>query len=58
MRGRKTGFILTGTDYEFFGNNIAAGQFEAQVWGPVCNDPSSGEATKRENVHFDWAVAQ
>ncbi|CAO2651764.1 Nn.00g000470.m01.CDS01 [Neocucurbitaria sp. VM-36] len=44
--------------YEFFGNNIAAGQFEAQVWAPVCSDPSRGEAAEREDVHFNWAVAK
>ncbi|OSS52013.1 hypothetical protein B5807_03101 [Epicoccum nigrum] len=26
--------------YEFAGNNVAAGQFQAQVWGPICGDPS------------------
>lgn len=47
--------LLTVTDYSFFGNNIAAGQFEAQVWAPVCSDPSVGEVVARENVHFNWA---
>ena len=28
-------------DYTFFGNNIAAGQFQEQVWGPVCQLPSA-----------------
>lgn len=46
---------LTKTDYDYVGNNIAAGQFEAQVWGPVCGDPSIGEATKRAEVGYDWA---
>lgn len=50
--------MLIDIDYEFFGNNIAPGQFAAQVWAPVCGDPSVGEATKREDVHFNWAVAE
>ncbi|CAN9192498.1 unnamed protein product [Alternaria alternata] len=41
--------------YSFFGNNIAAGQFEAQVWAPVCKDPDVAEVTKREDVNFNWA---
>lgn len=45
-------------DYEFFGNNVAAGQFEAQVWGPVCNDPSVKEVAARESVDFNWAVSK
>ncbi|KAJ4331271.1 hypothetical protein N0V87_009307 [Didymella glomerata] len=40
--------------YDFVGNNIAAGQFQAQVWGPVCGDPSAGEATKRAEISYDW----
>lgn len=47
--------VLTSTDYSFFGNNIAAGQFEAQVWAPVCSDSDVAEITKREDVNFDWA---
>jgi hypothetical protein len=47
--------VLTTTDYSFFGNNIAAGQFEAQVWAPVCKDPDVAEVTKREDVNFNWA---
>ena len=50
--------MLTDLDYEFFGNNIAAGQFEAQVWAPVCGDPSVHEATEREDIQFNWAVAK
>jgi hypothetical protein len=42
------------TDYSFFGNNVAAGQFQAQVWGPVCGDPALSEVQARENVRFDW----
>jgi hypothetical protein len=45
---------LTVSDYDFVGNNIAAGQFQAQVWGPVCGDPSAGEATKRAEISYDW----
>jgi len=44
--------------YEFFGNNVAAGQFKAQVWGPVCNDPSVKEVAARESIEFDWSVSQ
>ncbi|KAJ4376075.1 hypothetical protein N0V83_001356 [Neocucurbitaria cava] len=44
--------------YSFFGNNIAAGQFEAQVWPPVCGDPTVSEAKKREDVAFNWAVPE
>ena len=45
------------TDYSFFGNNIAAGQFQQQVWGPVCADPAVSEVKARENPKFDWAAA-
>jgi hypothetical protein len=47
--------VLTVVDYSFFGNNIAAGQFEAQVWAPVCSDPDVGEVVAREDVNFNWA---
>ena len=30
--------------YEHAGNNVAPGQFEANVWPPVCADPSREEA--------------
>ena len=53
-RGSSKTSVLTPTDYSFFGNNIAAGQFEAQVWAPVCSDPSVGEVQAREDVNFDW----
>ena len=46
---------LTRADYVYVGNNIAAGQFAAQVWGPVCADPSVAEATKRSDVGYDWS---
>lgn len=46
---------LTMQDYDFVGNNIAAGQFEAQVWGPVCSGPSLSEVTKRAEVSYDWS---
>lgn len=49
--------LLTDADYSFFGNNIAAGQFEAQVWAPVCHDPAAGEVAARQDVKFDWARA-
>lgn len=49
--------LLTDADYSFFGNNIAAGQFEAQVWAPVCHDPAAGEVVARQDVNFDWAGA-
>jgi hypothetical protein len=42
------------TDYSFFGNNVAVGQFQAQVWGPVCGDPALSEVQARESVEFDW----
>jgi hypothetical protein len=42
------------TDYDYVGNNIAAGQFEAQVWGPVCGDPAVGEVRARADVHYKW----
>ncbi|KAF1937479.1 PR-1-like protein [Clathrospora elynae] len=42
--------------YSFFGNNIAAGQFQAQVWAPVCADPTVGEVTARQTVDFNWAA--
>lgn len=45
-------------DYSFYGNNVAPGQFEEQVWGPVCSDPSVNEVSERENVDFDWAVSR
>lgn len=51
QRARK----LTNVDYDYVGNNIAAGQFEAQVWGPVCGQPSAGEAVKRADVGYDWS---
>lgn len=47
--------ILTGADYDYVGNNIAAGQFEAQVWGPVCGDPTVDEVKKRAEAGYDWA---
>ena len=46
--------ILTRTDYSFFGNNVAAGQFEAQVWAPVCHDPDAAAVAARDDAHFDW----
>lgn len=49
--------LLTDADYSFFGNNIAAGQFEDQVWAPVCHDPAAGEVVARQDVNFDWAGA-
>jgi hypothetical protein len=52
-RNMETG-VLTRPDYSFFGNNIAAGQFQAQVWAPVCSDPEVAEVKAREDVHFDW----
>jgi hypothetical protein len=48
--------MLTATDYSFFGNNIAAGQFQAQVWAPVCPDPGVTAVNAREDVNFDWTV--
>ncbi|KAH7067986.1 CAP domain-containing protein [Paraphoma chrysanthemicola] len=42
--------------YEFFGNNIAAGQFEQQVWAPVCHDPSAEAVAERANIDFDWTA--
>lgn len=47
-------YLLTDADYSFFGNNIAKGQFEAQVWAPVCGDPTPGEVKERRDVKFDW----
>lgn len=52
---REEEVALTSSDYDFVGNNIATGQFQAQVWGPVCGDPSAGEATKRAEISYDWA---
>lgn len=40
--------------YEYYGNNIAPGQFQAQVWGPVCRNPTAREATERQDVDFNW----
>jgi len=40
--------------YSFFGNNVETGQFEAQVWAPVCHDPDAASVTTRDDVHFDW----
>jgi hypothetical protein len=42
------------TDYSFFGNNIAPGQFQNEVWGPVCSDPAVSEVKARADVKFDW----
>jgi hypothetical protein len=50
----KLGVDVMCTDYSFFGNNVAAGQFQAQVWGPVCGDPALSEVQARESVEFDW----
>jgi hypothetical protein len=50
--------MLTKTDYSFFGNNIAPGQFEKQVWAPICSDPTVGEVAARADVNFDWTVSQ
>ena len=50
--------VLMVVDYEFFGNNIAAGQFHAQVWGPVCNDPSADEAMERRDINYNWAATK
>jgi hypothetical protein len=48
--------LLTCSDYLFYGNNIAAGQFEEQVWAPVCSDPAISEVSAREDVKFDWTA--
>ncbi|EAT76506.1 hypothetical protein HBI56_230850 [Parastagonospora nodorum] len=42
--------------YNWYGNNVAEGQFREQVWGPVCHDPSVGEVKARQNVAFDWTA--
>ncbi|OAL00151.1 PR-1-like protein [Phaeosphaeriaceae sp. SRC1lsM3a] len=42
--------------YSFFGNNIAAGQFQQQVWGPVCKDPAVSEVKARESPDFNWVA--
>tara|TARA_R110002003_G_scaffold3143_2_gene24841 strand:+ start:8461 stop:8682 length:222 start_codon:yes stop_codon:yes gene_type:complete len=47
---------LTYADYEYYGNNIAAGQFEQQVWAPVCHDPSAEAVAARASIDFDWTV--
>ncbi|KAH9865973.1 hypothetical protein J1614_008537 [Plenodomus biglobosus] len=44
--------------YSFYGNNIASGQFEEQVWGPICSDPTTNEVSERESVNFEWAVSK
>jgi hypothetical protein len=48
--------LLTAIDYNFAGNNIAAGQFQVQVWGPVCSDPTVAEVSAREDTQFDWTA--
>ncbi|KAJ8105321.1 hypothetical protein OPT61_g10249 [Boeremia exigua] len=32
----------------------ASTAFAAQVWGPVCGDPSTGDVRKRAEVGYDW----
>jgi hypothetical protein len=45
--------LLTCVDYNWYGNNVAEGQFREQVWGPVCHDPSVGEVKARQDITFD-----
>jgi hypothetical protein len=40
----------------FYGNNVAEGQFQAQVWGLVCGDPAVSEVQARQDVNFDWTA--
>ncbi|KAL5119915.1 hypothetical protein ACEQ8H_002277 [Pleosporales sp. CAS-2024a] len=42
--------------YMFYGNNVAEGQFKAQVWPPVCKDPAVSEVMARSTIDFDWTA--